>query len=74
MAAVLNVDRHDLDVDYLVPTKSLWLVHFCIRVKMKEGYELREHIIKFGLLTSEDAAQTDPQHSIHHGTWRHVDR
>ncbi|UPK81566.1 6-phospho-alpha-glucosidase [Proteus vulgaris] len=72
MAAVLKVDRHDLDVDYFGLNHFGWFTS--VRVKGEEKLpELREHIAKYGLLT-EDAAQTDPQHSDPSWvkTWRHI--
>ncbi|HBO22399.1 MAG TPA: 6-phospho-alpha-glucosidase [Providencia sp.] len=72
MAAILNVDRHDLDVDYFGLNHFGWFTS--IRVKGEEKLpQLREHIAKFGLLT-EDAAQTDPQHSDPSWvkTWRNI--
>lgn len=72
MAAILNVDRHDLDVDYFGLNHFGWFTS--VRVKGEEMLPiLREHIAKFGLLT-EDAAQTDPQHSDPSWvkTWRNI--
>ncbi|OAT26757.1 6-phospho-alpha-glucosidase [Proteus myxofaciens] len=72
MAAILNADRHDLDVDYFGLNHFGWFTS--VRVKGEEKLpQLREHIAKFGLLT-EDAAQTDPQHSDPSWvkTWRHI--
>ncbi len=72
MGAILGVDRHKLEVDYFGLNHFGWFTRVLV-----DGEDqlpaLRRHIAKFGLLT-EDAAQTDPQHSDPSWvkTWRNI--
>lgn len=72
MGAILGVDRHKLEVDYFGLNHFGWFTRVLVDGEDRLG-ELRQHIAKFGLLT-EDAAQTDPQHSDPSWvkTWRNI--
>ena len=72
MGAILGVDRHKLEVDYFGLNHFGWFTRVMVDGEDRLP-ELRRHIAKFGLLT-EDAAQTDPQHSDPSWvkTWRNI--
>ncbi len=72
MGAILGVDRHKLEVDYFGLNHFGWFTRVLVDGEDKLP-ELRKHIAKFGLLT-EDAAETDPQHSDPSSvkTWRNI--
>ncbi|OCQ51143.1 Maltose-6'-phosphate glucosidase MalH [Photorhabdus australis subsp. thailandensis] len=72
MAAILGVERHDITVDYFGLNHFGWFTRILVNGKDRLP-ELRHHIAQYGLLT-EDAAQTDPQHSDQSWvkTWRNI--